>query len=133
MSTRLTARGRATAATAERELEKPGLCTRCGHFEEYRNTAGQCGDCHNAGYYEWQARRKVQLADAAASGRAYWAAIGVKPGDRVERKTVGGSIFGCHEVTLHGMAKVGAAGAYVHTYRDAAMYSPEGWRKCAST
>ncbi len=124
MSTRLT--------VAERKLEKPGLCTRCGRFEEYRNTAGQCSDCHNAGYYEGEARRKVQIADAAASGRAYWATQGVKPGDPVERRTVGSSIFGCHQVTLHGTAKVGVAGAYVHTYRDAAMYSPEGWRKCAS-
>lgn len=43
-------------------LEKPGDCTRCGTFAQFRNTAGECSDCHNLGYRERQAARKAQLA-----------------------------------------------------------------------
>ena len=44
------------------ELERPGACTTCGVHAEFRNTAGQCGECHNKGVFERRAARKAQLA-----------------------------------------------------------------------
>ncbi|MDO8671210.1 MAG: hypothetical protein Q7O66_07235 [Dehalococcoidia bacterium] len=38
-----------------------GDCTTCGTHELFRDTAGQCHECHNAQAREYIARRKAQL------------------------------------------------------------------------
>ena len=113
-------------SAAERALSEAGICTRCGAFGETRDTAGQCSDCHNAGYYEWQARRKAQNERTKIEARAWWAARGIKPGDRVRIVSHGW----CGAVVVQGIAKVGASGAYVVSSYQPGHLAPEGWRKC---
>src|SRR3990172_13059978 len=47
---------------AMRDNSLPGACTSCGVHAQHRNSAGQCTECHNRGYYERKAARKAQLA-----------------------------------------------------------------------
>jgi hypothetical protein len=113
---------------AERAMTEPGPCTSCGTYAEYRNTAGQCTECHNRQYHEHQARRKAANVAAREQGRQWWAQRGIVPGDRVQ--IVSHGILGAMVVT--GTAKVGSVGAYVHSPYQPGYLSPGGWTKSRS-
>ena len=105
-----------------------GNCTKCGKFDQFRNTAGQCMECHNAGYHAYKKERKIWLEQQRQQGREFWASQGITPGDKVER--FARSMLGFGGIMVRGTAKVGAPGAYV----SAPQFQPgyltcHGWRK----
>jgi len=111
---------------AERELMKPGKCTACGaDAPTGRNSAGRCYRCHNAQYYQRKADRAAWREEQRRKGREYWAGRGVVVGDAVEAivsDMLTGGLLACR--VLRGVARVGAAGAYVHVPGDAKQYEP---------
>jgi hypothetical protein len=113
----------------KQKLCEPGNCTRCGKYEPIgRNTAGQCHECHNLQYREYQAQRKQQLATKREEGKLYWSERGVKVGQKMKRYAH--SLIGFGGITVYGTAKVGAVGAYVQSNYQPGYLTPEGWEPC---
>jgi len=111
----------------QEENMEAGTCTRCGVQARYRNSAGQCMDCHNLGYHERKSEQARLLAARRAEGVRYWAERGMQPGDRVYR--VARHMLAPVSIRVDGTAKVGAVGAYVHSSFQAGYLSPAGWHK----
>ena len=106
--------------------ETEGACTKCGVFVKagYRNTAGECTDCHNKGYYEWKVKRAGQIAEAKEIGRKYWLERGINIGDRLV--TYVPDMLGIQVTKVHGIAKTGSNGAYVSSTFQQGKLSPVG-------
>lgn len=126
----------ATMTEQERANCVEGICTRCGRFDRFRNTAGECTTgrdcCNTKGYDEYVQRRKAWLEAQKASGREFWASLGIKPGDKVERYAV--SMLGFGGCRVVGTAKVGKVGAYVSApHFQKGCLTRQGWRKVEAT
>lgn len=111
----------------ELENSKPGNCTKCGTFEPSgRDTAGQCCNCHNAGYHAYKAKRREWLEEQRQKGREYWQARGVKVGAEVEAFSP--LMMGLGTVRVTGRACVGAVGAYVRSPMQRGFLQPQYFR-----
>lgn len=88
-----------------------------------------CCDCWNASRVAAKASRKAWLQDQKNKGADYWRARGIAIGETVEM--TGWNLFS--PFIVRGVAKVGAAGAYVSsdypTCRGRQL-DPSTWRKC---
>lgn len=108
-------------------------CKHPGATSEVRLTDGStvncCCECWNASVYARRAAQKADNAVAAAEGAAWWAARGIKVGDKVTRVAVSmlGPMFGSMRVV--GKAKAGRNGAYVTCGAQRGQLAPEGWEK----
>lgn len=105
----------------------PGQCTACHAEAQDRNTVGWCNDCHNRAYYARRERERQAQAARREEGRLWWAARGVKPGDRLTRRlhSILGPLYGTR---ITGVAKVGASGPYIYNAQYGQL-DPEGWQK----
>jgi ribosomal protein L40E len=111
----------------ERELTEPGICTTCGADSPTgRNTAGQCTKCHNLAVAEYRERRAAWLEAEREKGRQYWRERGIEPGQKV--KSFRASMLGWGGIMVHGVARVGVGGAYVHVKGLGYKAAPEGWQ-----
>ena len=111
---------------AERILAQPGDCVTCGAPSPMgRNTAGQCHHCHNKANAELRAARKADIERRAQEGREFWAAKGIKVGQKV--KWFANSTLGPGGSWYFGTAKTGKAGAYVYVKGLGYHASPQGW------
>ena len=70
---------------AELALMEPGVCTTCGaDSPDGRNSAGHCTACHNAQYHARKAREAARLAETKVKAAEYWAARGIKVGEKLQ-------------------------------------------------
>jgi hypothetical protein len=84
-----------------------------------------CSACFNASVYARRGMLKANREAAKAEGIRYWASRGIRVGDTVQRFAQ--SMFGIGGVPVHGIAKVGACGAYVSSSVQRGYLAPEGW------
>jgi hypothetical protein len=111
------------------ENSKPGHCPKCGKFSPApygRDTAGQCEDCHRAGYYAYKAKRREWLEAQKQAGREYWKARGIAVGDTVT--SFARSMLGIGGMTVTGRACVGAVGAYVRSKYQPGYLQPQHFK-----
>lgn len=106
---------------------EPGICVTCGQWSRFRDTGGNCNDCHNKAYHAYKEARKADIEKAKEEGRKVWASVGIKPGDKVKRFCV--SWFGLGGEEVIGIAKVGACGAYVASPYQPGKLDHRGWQK----
>lgn len=87
-----------------------------------------CSDCWNASRVLAKAERQAELEAQREKGREYWRQRGISVGDRVFM--LGAGLFGTFRV--FGVAKVGAAGAYVICNQPSTrgrQLDPRSWHK----
>jgi len=108
-----------------------GNCVMCGAWDETRSTDGWCSACANAYMDERKRYMDRQKERTRQAGIEFWAARGIRPGDRVYTYAVDmltGGLLG--SMRIEGIARVnGRVGAYVSSPQFRGYLSPHGWRK----
>ena len=96
-----------------RVMMLPGVCTTpaCGKWEDSRNSAGMCAQCHNRQYQERKENERVSNLQWKEAGQKYWKDRGIKVGEHVSAWL--SSIFSPTGEIVYGIARAGIKGAYV--------------------
>lgn len=84
-----------------------------------------CCQCWNASVAVRRRILKEELEEAKETGRQFWAAQGIVPGQKVKRFAI--SWFGLGGETVYGIAKVGRCGAYVSSKFQSGKLTRHGW------
>ena len=110
-------------------MEQSGPCIRCGKLckASYRDTGGQCSDCHNQAYFEHKKAQQLRNIANKEEGALFWSQKGIKVGDKVSILVP--DLLGISVHRVYGITKIGVNGAYVVSHVQPGKLAPEGWEK----